>query len=94
MNLFNFRYYQHCNCGQGNITDSFDYDDNKWCCNSVNEDCILTSFGVNCTGKTLSLQEQCPNQGGSNVCNHYPNDPDRNNDRVERSYLNICDDNR
>ena len=48
---------------------------------------------VTCTGKAISLEEQCPNQEEVPICNQYPNDKYRNF-LAERSFIDICNDNR
>ena len=88
-----------CNCVQDNITDSFTYDDGKWCCKSTHDECKIDEvdnhgfvMSVTCTGKAILLEEQCQSQEGP-ICNHYPDDEFRHF-WAARSYLDICNDNR
>ena len=64
---------------QGNIRDSFNGMDNKWCCKTTSEHCkTVGHMNKTCIGKAISLQEQCPNNEKNHICNHYPDDPHRN----------------
>ena len=44
------------------------------------------------TGKAISLKDQCPNEE-KHACNMYPND-DYRNYHAQRSYIDVCNDNR
>ena len=88
---------------EGNVTDVFRSVDNKWCCKTTIEECKMESTPslinvTNCIGKAISLQEQCQNNKMNlDVCNHYPYDPLRNQEgvlHIERSFVDICNDNR
>ena len=86
---------------EGNVTDSFQRGDNKWCCKTTSEECNLDNeHNLSCIGKSISLQEQCSNYEMScGVCNHYPHDPFRNlfgfyEEDIVRSFIDICHDNR
>ena len=85
---------------EGNVTESFQGSDNKWCCKTTSEECNLDNEdNLSCIGKSISLQEQCSNYEMScGVCNHYPYDPFRNllgssYDDTIRSFIDICNDN-
>ena len=90
-----------CNCVQGNITDSFGSGDNRWCCKTTNDTCTIEQIqsgynfieAVTCKGKSISLNDQCSSQEEGHFCNHYPKDEWRNAEE-ERSYVDICNDNR
>ena len=76
----------------GNITESFEKNDNKWCCQNSLEHCVEDGFfDVKCTGKAISLQEQCSSQQNGHGCNDYRDDQYRNY-RAARSYINLCND--
>ena len=106
LSFFFFSYDMACGCRQGSNIDIFTVDDKKWCCRTTNETCNIVDgiedYYLNCTGQAISLQEQCPSNELSHVCNHYPDDRFRNfyehttlhNFDFERSFLNICNDGR
>ena len=86
---------------EGNVTESFQVWDNKWCCKTTTEECKWESeWDASCIGKAISLEEQCPNyEMSGDVCNHHPHDPFRNvmgtsEKHLERSFIDICNDNR
>ena len=88
--------WETCNCvDDSNITTSFHESDGKWCCRYGKEDCFKERWGVRCSGKTLSLSQQCHDGDDTTpVCNYIHSNPDRNDIYIgERSYLDVCKDN-
>ena len=95
--------YGQCICNHnGNRTgESFDYNDGYWCCKTSTEECTGEDFDpktksykkVTCIGNQLKLSQPCLIDNIKQpVCNHYPLDKERS--LLDRSYIDLCGDNR
>ena len=89
-----------CNCKMHNETNSeIRYNDGQWCCQSTSNECTVVEkydYGgakiVNCTGTSIPLTQQCPNEETqTSTCNFYPSDKNRNSEAI-RSYIDTCND--
>jgi hypothetical protein len=85
-----------CTCGETKNNTTFFLNDGLWCCKSSEKKCVRGEnypYDGKCHGKVLTLAEQC-NVKGNPICNHYPSDRWRNYYTTQRSFLNLCQDNR
>merc|ERR1712173_369762 len=84
-----------CNCIMHNRTSQIRFNDGRWCCQSISNECTLeykyhyVPMIVNCIGTSIPLTQQCLNEETqSSTCNFYPEDQYRNFLAI-RSYIDV-----